>query len=47
MRAGKALEMFLKELCDGASEVAVQRQVRTLGSGHLCALLSFRTVHLT
>lgn len=33
--AGRALEVFLKDLCEGASDVAVERQARTLTPGHM------------
>eukprot|EP00892_Ulva_mutabilis_P006062 jgi/Ulvmu1/3828/UM018_0040.1 len=31
----RALEVFLKDLCEGASDVAVERQARTLTPGHM------------
>lgn len=38
LSAGRALEVFLKDLCEGASDIAVERQARTLTPGHMYVL---------
>lgn len=37
VHAGTAVELFVKELCEGSRDIALERSAKTMSASHLCA----------